>query len=55
VIANLAAYFALHTLFADTDRVTTGPFDFEVPVVGSLQWAAVAITALACVLIFARH
>ena len=55
VIANLAGYFALHTLFADTDRVTTGPLDFEVPVVGSLQLAAVAITALACVLIFVRH
>jgi len=55
VIANLAGYFALHTLFADTERVMTGPLDFEVPVVGSLQLAAVAITGLACVLIFVRH
>ena len=54
VIANLAYYFALHTLFDDTDRITTGPFDFEVPVLVTVQWAAVAITALGCALIFWR-
>ena len=54
VIANLAVYFALHTLFSDTDRVTAGPLRFEVPVLGSVQWAALAITALGCALIFWR-
>ena len=54
VIANLAVYFALHTLFAETDRVTSGPLSFEVPVLGSVQWAALAITALGCALIFWR-
>ncbi len=54
VIANLAAYFALHTLFADTSRVTTGPLDFEVPDLASVQGVAVLITAVGCVLIFAR-
>ena len=54
VIASLAIFFALHTLFGDTTRITTGPFDFEVPVPGSIQWAAVAITALACALVFWR-
>ncbi|WP_246210055.1 chromate efflux transporter [Nocardioides piscis] len=54
VIASLALFFALHTLFADTSRVTAGPFDFEVPVLASVQWAGVAITALGCVLIFWR-
>ncbi len=54
VIASLATFFALHTLFGDTTRITTGPFDFEVPVPGSIQWAAVAITALACALVFWR-
>jgi chromate transporter len=53
VIANLAVYFALHTLFAATNGVDRGPFSFEVPVLGSLQVAALALTALGCVLIFA--
>jgi chromate transporter len=53
VIANLAVYFALHTLFGDIEQVTTGPIDLEVPV-GDPQWAAAAITALGCVLIFHR-
>ena len=54
VIANLAGYFALHTIFDDTSKVTTGPLSFEVPVLESVQWAAVAITALGCVVIFRR-
>ena len=52
VIANLALYFALHTLFDDTSRVTNGPFAFDVPQVESIQWAALGITALGCVMIF---
>lgn len=54
VIANLAVYFALHTLFADTNRVTAGPLDFEYPVLESIQWASLAITALGCALVFWR-
>lgn len=54
VIASLAVFFALHTLFDDTTRITTGPLNFEVPVLDSIQWAAVAITALGCTLIFWR-
>ncbi len=54
VIANLALYFAVHTLFASTVRVTTGPFAFDRPVPGSLDGWAVAITALAFLLIFGR-
>ena len=52
VIANLATYFALHTLFSSTRAVERGPFGFEVPVVSSLQPAALALTALGCVLLF---
>jgi chromate transporter len=52
VIASLAVFFTIHTLFDDTDRVTTGPFDFEIPVLDSVQWTALAITALAVALIF---
>jgi len=54
VIASLAVYFALHTLFSDTEHITAGPFDFEIPT-GGFQWAAAAITVLGCVLIFARN
>ena len=54
VIANLAVYFALHTLFADTNRLTTGPLNVEYPLLESVQWAAIAITALGCALIFWR-
>jgi chromate transporter len=54
VIANLALYFALHTLFDDTRRVTTGPFAFDVPDLGSLQPLALSITLLGCFLVFGR-
>ena len=54
VIASLAVFFALHTLWAESDPVTAGPFAFEVPVLDSLQWPALAITVLACALIFWR-
>ena len=54
VIASLAIFFALHTLFDDTRRITGGPFSFEVPVLDSVQWAALAITALGCAAIFWR-
>jgi chromate transport protein ChrA len=53
VIANLAVYFTLHTLFGDVVTVTAGPLQLELPA-GDVQWAAVAITVLACVLLFGR-
>ncbi len=52
VIANLALFFALHTLFGSTGRVTTGPLDLEYPHLDSVQWAPLAITGLACFLVF---
>ena len=52
VIASLAAFFAVHTLFDQTRHVTTGPFNFQSPVLTSIQWDAVAVTVLGCVLIF---
>ena len=54
VIASLAVYFALHTLFDETRTVTTGPLDLELPVLGSLDLAAFAITVLGCALVFWR-
>src|SRR3954452_18944057 len=52
VIASLAAFFAVHTLFDRTRHVTAGPFDFQAPVMSSLQWDAVAVMVLGCYLIF---
>jgi chromate transporter len=54
VIASLACYFAVHTLFAQTRRETSGPLFLDLPVLGSLEWSAVAITALGCVLVIGR-
>jgi chromate transporter len=55
VIADLAVYFAVHTLFDQTYRFTSGPFVFDVPRPGSLQPAALAITALGCFLVLGRR
>lgn len=54
VIASLAVFFAVHTLFDRTVRVTAGPLDFDAPVLDSLQWAELAITVLGFALIFGR-
>ena len=54
VIASLAVFFALHTLFADTARLTAGPLDVEVPVLDSVEWPSLAITVLGCALVFWR-
>jgi chromate transporter len=52
VIANLASYFAVHTLFATTHRFTFGPIRIDLPMVSSLQPGSMALTVLALTLIF---
>jgi chromate transporter len=52
VIANLAVFFALHTLFGRTSHAQARPVAFDVPVLGTLQPTALAITVLAGLLIF---
>jgi chromate transporter len=54
VIASLAAFFAVHTLFDRTQHITAGPFDFQAPVWNTIQWDAVAVMLLGCYLIFSR-
>ncbi|GAA1913193.1 chromate efflux transporter [Nocardioides lentus] len=54
VIGSLAVFFAVHTLFAGTGRLTSGPLDLEYPVLDTVQWAPLAITVLACALVFWR-
>jgi chromate transporter len=52
VIANLAVFFAVHTLFDDTVRVDGGPLDLELPDVASVKPLHVAVALLAAVMIF---
>jgi chromate transporter len=52
VIANLAVFFAVHTLFSSTDRFAWGPVDVELPALGSIEPLSVAIAVIAAVLLF---
>jgi chromate transporter len=52
VIANLALYFALHTVFSENEEHTWGPVNLGLPVLGSVVWSGVAITALGFLLVF---
>lgn len=52
VIANLALYFAVHTLFAEADRVGWEHFGLLLPTWSSLQWEPALLGALASVLVF---
>ena len=52
VIANLALFFALHTLFADRTRLDRGPLHFDLPDLTSLRPLPVAIAVVAAVLLF---
>jgi chromate transporter len=52
VIANLALYFAVHTLFATTQPWRWGPLRLELPELSSLRPVALAITVVAVVLVF---
>jgi chromate transporter len=51
VILNLALWFGIHTLFRET-RIIGGPFDMTVPVLGTIDPAAVAIGVAAFVVLF---
>ena len=52
VILNLAVWFGLHLLFAETRRIETGPLALDLPVFGSLDPAAAALSALALYAVF---
>ncbi|QGQ18984.1 chromate efflux transporter [Cellulomonas sp. JZ18] len=51
VIANLAVYFALHTLFASTTTVQAGPVHLELPDLASVRPVPVVIALVAGVLV----
>ena len=52
VIANLAIYFATHTLFTQSQVWELGPMHAQIPVLASVSIPALAITGIACLLIF---
>jgi chromate transporter len=52
VIANLAVYFAVHTLFATSHPWRWGPLRLELPELASLRPVPLAITAAALVMVF---
>lgn len=52
VIANLAVYFALHTLFAHTKHVLWGPVSTQLPELATLRPVALAIALVATLLLF---
>jgi chromate transporter len=53
VIANLGLYFAVHTHFAVTHEISTGPLQLLLPDLASVRPEAVLIAAVSAVLIFA--
>lgn len=52
VIANLALYFAFHTLFATTTGLQWGPIRLELPDLSTWQPVSTAITLIALILVF---
>jgi chromate transporter len=55
VIANLALWFALNLLFAERFQVVGAGLDMQLPLPGSLDAAALALSALALLLLFATR
>jgi chromate transporter len=52
VILNLAIWFGLHTLFAQTSAVHLGPLHFDLPVPSTINLPALILTAAAMLAIF---
>ncbi|WP_293880930.1 chromate efflux transporter [Sphingomonas sp.] len=52
VILNLAAWFAIHTIFHDVRRFVGGPLHFDMPVWNSVDPWALALTVLAIIAVF---
>ena len=52
VIANLAVFFAVHTLFSATDTFEWGPISLELPELATIKPVSVAIAVIAAALLF---
>src|SRR3712207_6522506 len=51
VIANLAVFFAVHTLFSKTAEVSWGPVQLELPELGTIKPVSLGIALVAAVLL----
>jgi chromate transporter len=52
VILNLAIWFAIHAIWREVLRIEAGPLSLELPVLGSIDWAAAALSVLAMLAVF---
>ena len=52
VIANLAIFFAIHTLFSETNEFSWGPIQLELPELATIKPVSVGIAVVAAVLLF---
>src|SRR4051794_9768240 len=52
VIANLAIFFAVHTLFREVNTMSWGPVDLQVPDPTTLKVGSLAVAILATALLF---
>ena len=52
VILNLAVWFAIHVIWREVQHIKAGPLSLELPVLGSIDWIAATLSALALVAVF---
>ncbi len=52
VILNLAIWFAVHTIWREVIQWQAGPITLNLPVPGSIDWAAAALAVLALLAVF---
>ena len=52
VILNLAIWFAIHVIWREVTRHQLGPLSLELPVLGSIDWLAAGLSALALLAVF---
>ena len=55
VILNLSVWFALHVLFATVTREQRGPFTLWLPELATIEWLALLLFGLSCLLAFRLH
>jgi chromate transporter len=48
----LALWFALNLLFTQTFDLNWGIISLQLPLLASVHWAALALSALACIMLF---
>jgi chromate transporter len=55
VILNLTVWFALSTLFGTVSLASFGPLQLHLPMLASVRWLALALSAVAFALLFGLH